>query len=415
MGETPLPPPGDSMNDAVTRIDTREHLADAEQRLAWTRRAALLGWAIMLYWREGAVRLDAVWGVYALGLVYMAALHSVVRRRAMTTRASWIATICDSVLTYAMCVLNGGFDSPIFPFFYFTTIAGTFRFGVDEVARVLALNGGLVVALDVFGNRVALSQLLLALYYLGFAAALGAMLAAWARDNLEMALARSAGLEIERDRSNSLLRRLIRAEEDERKRLAEDLHDRVGPSLFHVQHALEERIQRAAPDPEAARELRALQERVTDCSANVRSMMNELRPTVLDHFGLSEALSEYLTSLVGATPFAIETRLDPALQGWASRQDAMLFRLVQEALFNVRKHAGASRVEVSLRMCDGSVVLSLQDDGCGFDPARVPSGHLGLLMMRERAETAGGRLEVESAPGRGTTIRVVFAPDGVGP
>ena len=152
-----------------------------------------------------------------------------------------------------------------------------------------------------------------------------------------------------------------------------------------------------------------MQVEVAKCSSDVRSLMNELRPTVLDHFGLYEALSEYLTSLVGAVPFRIETRLDPQLQAWSSKQDSMLFRLVQEALLNVRKHARASRVELSLQQENDRVILCLSDDGRGFDPASVPSGHLGLLMVRERAEAAGGRPEIESSPGRGTTIRVIFS------
>ncbi|MEP7245803.1 MAG: sensor histidine kinase, partial [Gammaproteobacteria bacterium] len=352
---------------------------------------------------------------YALGLAYMVTLHWYVRHRPVTRATSWIATVCDSCLTYLVCQTSGGANSPILPFFYFTTLAGAFRFGVDEIFPVLLLNGGLVVALEVLNAETSLGQLMLSLYYLGFAAALGAMLAGWARANLDIAHARSAALEVERDRSNTLLRRLIRAEEDERKRLAEDLHDRMGPSLFYLQHALEQCIHRAERDEQTTREFRDMQRQVADCSSDVRSLMNELRPAVLDHFGLYEALSEYFTTLVGSAPFTIHTRFDPQLQGWASRQDAMLFRLVQEALLNVRKHAGASRVEVSLATIEGHVVLSHTDDGCGFDPTHVPSGHLGLMMMRERAEAAGGTLEVESAPGRGTTIRVLFATTQAAP
>jgi two-component system NarL family sensor kinase len=396
------------MRDAAPQIDTRDHLADAERRLAWTRRAALLGWGIILYWREGGLQPSAIWAVYAGGLVYMALLHTAVRRRAVTRATAWIATVCDSLLTYGMCALSGGAASPMFPFVLFTTLAGAFRFGPDGLARVLLLNGAVAVALELGGTEVALSRLLLSLFSLGFAGALGAMLAGWARDNLRIAHARSESLEIERDRSNALLRRLVRAGEEERQRLAEELHDRMGPSLFHLRRALETCLRRADGDTEAMAELQAVERGVDACSADVRSLMNELRPTVLDHFGLSEALSEYLTAQVGSAPFAIDAHLDARLQAWSSRQDAMLFRLVQEAMFNVRKHAHASRVAVSLAPVGEDVELSIADDGCGFDPARVPSGHLGLRMMRERAESAGGSLEIRSASGRGTTIRVVL-------
>src|SRR5690606_8451696 len=116
-------------------IDTKEHLADAERRLAWTRRAALLGWGLILYWQEGDIRLNFVWIVYVLGLAYMAVLHWYVHRRPVTHATSWIATVCDSDLTFFMCFAGAGASSPIFPFFYFTTLAGAFRFGVEEISR----------------------------------------------------------------------------------------------------------------------------------------------------------------------------------------------------------------------------------------------------------------------------------------
>ena len=230
------------------------------------------------------------------------------------------------------------------------------------------LNGSLLIALHLSGRQPVVSELMLSLYYLGFAAALGAMLAGWARANLDIALARSAALEVERDRSTVLLQRLIRAEEDERKRLAEDLHDRMGAGLFYLQHALDEFVQRTCGDPQGVRQVESMQRELAKCSADVRTLMNDLRPTVLDHFGLCEALSEYLTSLVGSVPFAIETRFAAQLQGWRSKQDVTLFRLTQEALLNVRKHAQATRVEVSLDLSDGTVVLSVRDNGCGMTP-----------------------------------------------
>jgi two-component system NarL family sensor kinase len=409
-GEPQLPAIGEHerVSHTTAPLDSRAHLADAERRLAWTRRAALIGWGLILYWREGAFSLNAAWLVYALGLAYMAGLHWYIRRRTVTRTTSWVATVSDSLLTHLMCQISGGPASPLLPFFYFTTLAGAFRFGAEEITRILLLNGGLLIALHLPGRQPVVSELMLSLYYLGFAAALGAMLAGWARANLDIALARSAALEVERDRSTVLLQRLIRAEEDERKRLAEDLHDRMGAGLFYLQHALDEFVQRTRGDPQGVRQVESMQRELAKCSADVRTLMNDLRPTVLDHFGLCEALSEYLTSLVGSVPFAIETRFDPQLQGWRSRQDVTLFRLMQEALLNVRKHAQATRVEVSLGLSDGNVVLSVRDNGCGFDPGSVPSGHLGLLMMRERAQAASGTLEIDTSAGSGTTVRLKF-------
>jgi hypothetical protein len=136
--------------------------------ISWTRRAALIGWGVILYWREGQLRFDAVWIVYALGFAYMLVLHWYVRHRRVTRTTSWIATVFDSVLTYAMCQANGVALSPILPFFYFTTLAGAFRFGVDELPRVLVLNGGLLVALYLLSEGTTTSEMMLSLFYLGF-------------------------------------------------------------------------------------------------------------------------------------------------------------------------------------------------------------------------------------------------------
>jgi signal transduction histidine kinase len=127
---------------------------------------------------------------------------------------------------------------------------------------------------------------------------------------------------------------------------------------------------------------------------------------VLDELGFYEALSEYLAGLDGAVPFRLEARLDSRLQKWRSRQDAMLFRLVQEALLNARKHSRAQRLSVSFERLDDEVLLQVEDDGCGFDSAVIPIGHYGLLTMRERAEVSGGTLLVQSQPGYGTRISV---------
>ena len=140
-------------------------------------------------------------------------------------------------------------------------------------------------------------------------------------------------------------------------------------------------------------------------------MMNDLRPTVLDEFGLDEALREYLVALDHTVPFDVALDIDPGLKRQRSAADATLFRIVQESLLNVRKHAAAKRATVSLSRQAGEIRLVVSDDGDGFDPDAVAPGHFGLLTMRERAEAAGGRLEVESAWGAGTRV-IVLIPVG---
>lgn len=389
-------------------VEPSAHFVDAERGLLWTRRAAIIGWGIILYAQGYTPAFNAVWLTYAGCLIYMSALHWRVRGGRVGRATSWVATVCDSIITFFMCALTGGVASPFLPFFYFMTLAGAFRFGVNEMIQVLVLNGASIVALHFLSQSPGMTPLLLALFYLGFAAALGAMLAGWAHTNLEVALAHSAALRVERDRSNALLHKLIDTQEEERKRLAEDLHDRMGARLFHLQHGLDECSRLAAHGTDMQARFSVMRREVSDCNSDVRSLMNELRPNVLDDFGFLEALSEYLTNLVGITPFPIKTRLDPALHGWRSRQDAMLFRLVQEALLNVRKHASAKHVTLSMERQSTQIALEICDDGIGFNPANIPVGHFGLSMMRERAQAAGGTLAVLSKENEGTKIRITF-------
>lgn len=384
------------------------HLTDAERALTWTRMAAFAGWGVILYAQGYPLQPDAVWMSYAIGVLYMALLHWWVRKGGISRVTSWTATLCDSAITFLMCLVTGGAASPFFPFFYFTTLAGAYRFGVTEMAHILLLNGAAIVGLHALRGPEGVGPTLLTLYYLGFAAALGALLAGWARANLEIALSRSSALRVERDRSNALLHKLIYTQEEERKRLAGDLHDRMGARLFHLQHQLDQCSRQEAAARHFGPQFVTMRKDLIECSTDVRSLMNELRPNVLDDFGFLEALSEYVTGLVGVVEFNIEVQVDPALRGWRSRQDAMLFRLLQEALLNVRKHANASRVIIAVTRKDRDIVLIVKDDGRGFDPSQIPVGHFGIMMMRERAQAAGGSLTIEAEPQRGATISINF-------
>jgi two-component system NarL family sensor kinase len=372
------------------------------------RHCCLVFWGVSLYCLKYPVGLSAVWITYGCGVFYTLALHWNLRNTTSIRATAVFGTIADSVLTFCICYVTGGLTSIFIPFFYLTVLSGAFRYGVREAVGMLLLNGSLITLLYLRppGHGQGIELLILPYIYLGFSTGLGALLAGWASANLEIALAQSRALQHECDRSNSLLHRLIDAQEVERKQTASDLHDRMGARLFALTHGLEQSLAMARHDPALRRQLESLRAEAHGCGADVRALMNELWPTVLDELGFYEALEEYLSGLSGAVPFRLEARLDPRLAKWRSSQDAMLFRLTQEALLNARKHARARRVIVSLHQLGHEVELSVQDDGCGFDIARVPIGHYGLLTMRERAEVNGGRLMIHSSPGRGTRVSV---------
>ncbi len=202
-----------------------------------------------------------------------------------------------------------------------------------------------------------------------------------------------------------LSRRLIEAQEAERRRIALELHDEIGQALTALKMNIQAAQATAGPGPGTGRLEESL-EIIARTIGQVRDLSLDLRPSMLDDLGLVAALRWYLdrqAQRVGyRARFAAdpdEIQLDPA------------FRVAQEALTNVARHAHARRVEVMLRLRDGALRLAVRDDGAGFDPGptlrRGARGEgLGLLGMRERATQLGGRVAIRSSPGRGTVVRL---------
>ena len=203
-----------------------------------------------------------------------------------------------------------------------------------------------------------------------------------------------------------LLVHLVRAQDEERKRIAEGIHDDSIQMMATVGLRLEA-MARKAKDPAARRDAEVLHGLVDDAVSRLRTLLFELAPPALRDGGLGVAISQLLERIAeheDDLAFSIDNRL-PEEPPEESR--LLLFRLAQEALTNVRKHARASRVEVRLDEQDGGVLLTISDNGVGFSPSEPPPpGHLGLVAMRERAETAHGWWRVESEPGSGTTVAV---------
>jgi signal transduction histidine kinase len=222
----------------------------------------------------------------------------------------------------------------------------------------------------------------------------------------------------EQDR-RSLLRQLVTAQEDERRRLAANLHDdtiqALAAALLHLD-VLEARVDRAVHDPgDGGRDAwDAVRSSATRVRQNVehglqsaRTFLFDLRPPVLDEAGLETALQRQLDRVAEQNDCAVELRwavtdrLDPD-------RETILFRAVQEALANVVKHAHAAKVAIRAWRDGGVVVVEVADDGSGFDPvealAWASTGHLGLRFMTERVEGAGGSLCIDAMPGQGTRV-----------
>ena len=391
------------------------HLRRAELEVSWLRWLGMASWALILLRDEFTTDARIAWTIYGSGIVYTALAHwSIVSSKSIATTAR-LTTIGDPLIAAAISLVTGGIASIFYPFFYFTLLATAFRYGPREAFMTLALNAGLSIFLYAFApaSTATAGDLAIAIYYLVFSAILGVMLAHWARENLDLALVRSEALRQSGERMRNLLQRLMHAHEAERKQMAGEIHDRFGGRLFTLQQGIA-RAADASADETTRVSLKALEVEARAFAGDVRAMMNDLRPTVLDDFGLNEALGEYVAAFDPTAPFAVKLDIDPALKTWRSDADATLFRIVQESLLNVRKHAAAKHATITLARRGADVELVVADDGEGFDPDAVGPRHFGLLTMRERAEAFGGRIDIESAWGAGTKV-IVRIPAGARP
>jgi two-component system sensor histidine kinase UhpB len=231
------------------------------------------------------------------------------------------------------------------------------------------------------------------------------------RDQLEQLVEqRTAELRTVNERLALLSHRLMHAQEDERRRIARELHDEIGQGLTALRMSLQA-AGRAHPVrmPHLEDGVRIAEHTLQQ----VRDLSLDLRPSLLDDLGLVPALRWYLDRQGQRTGLVIEFDADPTEERLSPDLEVACFRLVQEALTNVARHSHASRVQVGLRRHDGELMLTVQDDGVGFDVLTtledaVHGQSIGLLGMQERAQLAGGRMEIDSAEGQGTLIAACF-------
>lgn len=212
-----------------------------------------------------------------------------------------------------------------------------------------------------------------------------------------------------------LLLDLIRAQELERARLAAGVHDDslqvITAAMLRIQQ-LRHRIR----DPETLEMLGKLEETISLAADRLRRLIFDFRPPALESQGLAAALRDILSRM--ADESGVQVRLCDELDGQPPPETRLLlFRIAQEALTNVDQHAQARRVDVELSGRDGGYLVRVADDGVGVRPGQVArtsrAGHLGVTLMRERAEFAGGWFRMDSTPGGGTTVSV-WVPDGGG-
>ena len=225
----------------------------------------------------------------------------------------------------------------------------------------------------------------------------------------EVATRKAAEVELK-----ELSRRLVTAQEEDRARVARDLHDDISQRLHAAAINVDPAIRVIDADPDDAKtQLRAVQQQLADVAEDTRKISHELHPATLEILGLASAIEGLVEDFEAATGVATRVSAPESVQEIVSAQAGLsLYRITQEALRNIAKHAGAREVEVGLSTGPEGVRLRIHDDGSGFDPDAGVVG-LGLASMRERARLLDGTLAVDSAPNTGTTIMVLLPAQSV--
>lgn len=193
---------------------------------------------------------------------------------------------------------------------------------------------------------------------------------------------------------------------EERNRIARDIHDGLGASLSGVIIQAEYLLTLTKKEPELWKEVRELKTGAEEAIDEVRRALSMWR----DDFVLVPQLENMCTVFTSRHKIPVELKIVGQQKELAELQELGLFRILQECLTNIAKHAGAKKVDVNVAFGEDLITLEIVDDGAGFDPSKTPKNHYGLINMKERARKANGEVAIESAPGKGTRVKLLVKP-----
>jgi len=210
-------------------------------------------------------------------------------------------------------------------------------------------------------------------------------------------------VDLSRRVARDALRRVVSGQELERRRLARELHDETGQALTSILLGLRA-VEEAGSEQDMSAAAANLRDLVVGTLQDVRRLAVQLRPKALDDFGLVAAVERLAQTFSEASAIRVDLEAQLGEERLPAEVETTLYRIVQEALTNIVKHAGASRVSILLVRSSGTATVVIEDDGQGFDPADLQEERMGIVGMRERVELHEGRLRVESTPGAGATV-----------
>jgi signal transduction histidine kinase len=236
------------------------------------------------------------------------------------------------------------------------------------------------------------------------AAAIMTVALVWAAHRIRLRIVEKHEREI-----SALNEKLMSAQEQERIRIAGELHDSVMQEMLAATMMLGSAKRRIAAGADAHATIDKVQEKLIQAGTGIRQLSHDLHPPALQEAGLPDALRLHCEQFSTACGIPLVCDVDDSVHELSRGAALALFRIVQEALGNAVKHAQATRITVGLVRSSEEVTLTVADNGLGFERSRLTtSGGLGLITMRERAGQLNGRFEFDTAPGRGTTIKVVI-------
>ena len=221
------------------------------------------------------------------------------------------------------------------------------------------------------------------------------------------------------DELRQLTQQLLRTRDEERRNVARELHESVGQTLAAVKMSLG-RLRDALPEssPNALDILGSSLDLVEDAIRELRTISYLMHPPLLDEAGLASALRWYVKGFSERSGIAVSLQISDDFGRYSRDIETTIFRIVQEALTNVHRYSGSRAATIRIARSNGSVSAEVADQGCGLMPPDVgsvpPTPGVGILGMRERIQQLNGSFEIESAPGRGTTVRLVLPTDADG-
>ena len=223
-----------------------------------------------------------------------------------------------------------------------------------------------------------------------------------------------ADLRRSREELRDLAARLLTTQEAERRRVSRELHDDLNQKLAMLEMDADRLGAQIAPTPEIGRELQSLRNRVADLSNDIRRVAYELHPSILEHLGLGVALRSYCNEFSKREGIKVKFSVKDQPESVPDDVALCLYRITQEGLRNVGKHASAKSASVALEMCGSRLHLCIRDNGGGFEPGAKHKGGIGLLSMKERVRLVDGEFMLQSNLGKGTRLDV-WAPLSKGP